>query len=253
MLFVFLSPLFFNSRNVGRLRATENWHSVPRVGDSGKRAAKKGSRKSRANGGREKEKARRSKERTARAIAMGWVESIVNADTSCPSRLTRGKGNSPGRLRRFPRRLACPCGDVFVGWERRRLPRGLRGHERDSLSRSFFIYFLYLCPFGGGSLTFSRISIQIERERQRVFTYECTLHKHRADFVVRERCEKCRPVNDGCRSVILDDAAGEYFQITRHFRLSVARLYSVCASTFCNAYTHTYATHAQTLQIRTDA
>lgn len=179
------------------------------------------------------------------------MESIVNADTSCPSRLTRGKGNSPGRLRRFPRRLACPCGDVFVGWERRRLPRGLRGHERDSLSRSFFIYFLFLCPFGGGSLTFSRISIQIVRESLHVRVH--VTQASRADFVVRERCEKCRPVNDGCRSVIRDDAAGEYFQITRHFRLSVARLYSVCASTFCNAYTHAYTTHTQTLQTRTDA
>ncbi|KYM92157.1 hypothetical protein ALC53_01220 [Atta colombica] len=60
-------------------------------------------------------KRRSKREGTIRAIAMGWVKSIVNADTSRPSRLTRGKGNSPGRRRRFPRRLACPCGDIFVG------------------------------------------------------------------------------------------------------------------------------------------
>lgn len=45
--------------------------------------------------------------RTCEKGRGGRAKSIVNADSSCLSCLHRGKGNSPGRARRFPRRFVC--------------------------------------------------------------------------------------------------------------------------------------------------
>lgn len=50
------------------------------------------------------------------------------------------------------------------------------------------------------------------------------------------------PVNDEISSVIRDDVAGEYFQITRHFRFDVARfIYYAPVPFVMHIHTHTYA------------
>lgn len=154
------------------------------------------------------------------------MEFIVNIDPSRPSCLTRGKGNSPGRLRRFPRRLArCSC-SVFVldreegGWKR--ASRG-RGSERSYRDRLFFFPFISLFPSSlrpraslESSFAFCRVPIY-------VFVYglrtRCTNSARRL-CIVKNAAWLSAP---GIRPVIRGDVGGEYFHIIRHFRLDVAR------------------------------
>lgn len=126
----------------------------------------------------------------------------------------------------------CPCGGVFAGWKRGRAEGG--GARELSRSRLFSVYFTRLPLAAVGGLAFRRVL------SSRVWLRAA--HGGRAPTLY---FEKCWPGYRHSRDpVIRGDVGGEYFQITRHFRLDVARFIRyVRATTFYNAHVHKF-THA---------